>query len=153
MIIRKYHHSDEKRIIELLRLNTPQYFSPTEEKDLVDFLTHHTDNYYVVEIDNTIFGCGGYDLLEDGKMARIAWDIVHPDSHGKGIGSALTKFRIQKIKEIEGIKTISVRTSQLVYHFYERFGFEIKEIVKDYWAEGFDLYRMERDANLMNEFN
>jgi ribosomal protein S18 acetylase RimI-like enzyme len=31
----------------------------------------------------------------------------------------------------------------LVYPFYEKHGFELIEIVQDYWSRGFDLYRME----------
>ncbi|MEP7110570.1 MAG: GNAT family N-acetyltransferase [Ferruginibacter sp.] len=147
MKIRKYHDSDINSIIDLLRLNTPDYFSPTEEKDLVDYLNNHSGNYYIIEVENKILGCGGFNLTDDAEIVRISWDIIHPQSQGKGIGSELTKFRIQRIKEIEGIKTISVRTSQLVYKFYERFGFEIKEIARNYWADGFDLYRMDCDIN------
>ncbi|HLF63951.1 MAG TPA: GNAT family N-acetyltransferase [Saprospiraceae bacterium] len=147
MIIRKYQDSDKERVLELLRLNTPEYFSPTEEKDLISYLDNHSDNYYVVELDNSIFCCGGLNSSDDPEIVKISWDIVHPQSQRKGIGSVLLKFRIQKIKEMEGVRTISVRTSQLAYPFYARFGFETTEIVKDFWAEGFDLYRMECDLN------
>ena len=41
------------------------------------------------------------------------------------------------------VRRITVRTSQLAFGFYEKRGFELKGIEKDYWAEGFDLYRME----------
>lgn len=51
------------------------------------------------------------------------------------------------MKEIAGVHTISVRTSQHVYLFYEKFGLQLKEIVKDYWAEGFDLYRLDCDVD------
>lgn len=149
MIIRKHADSDRTRIIELLRLNTPDYFSPNEEKDLIDYLDNHANNYYVVEVDTIIVGCGGFNLSEDGKTGKISWDIFDPQSQGKGYGSALTKFRIRKMKEIDSIKTISVRTSQLVYPFYEKFGLEIREIVKDYWDKGFDLYRLDSDINLI----
>ena len=44
---------------------------------------------------------------------------------------------------MDGVKTITVRTSQLVYKYYEKFGFQTKEIIKDFWAKGYDLYRME----------
>nr|WP_294936941.1 GNAT family N-acetyltransferase [uncultured Flavobacterium sp.] len=147
MIIRKYTDSDRQNILKLLRLNTPEYFSPNEEKDLIYYFDNHADNYYVIEMDENLVGCGGYNLTEDGKTAKISWDIFHPDYQGKGLGSTLTKFRIRKIQEIENVDTISVRTSQLVYKFYEKFGFETREIAKDYWDAGFDLYRMERDLH------
>lgn len=147
MIIREHTDSDKERIIELLRLNTPRYFSPNEEQDLVDYLLHHAHNYYVVELNNTVLGCGGFNLSEDGTTAKISWDIFHPQSHGKGLGTGLTKFRIRKIREIKGVKTLSVRTSQLVYKFYEKFGLETREIIKDFWDVGFDLYRMDCDIN------
>jgi ribosomal protein S18 acetylase RimI-like enzyme len=43
---------------------------------------------------------------------------------------------------MDNITTIMVRTSQLAYKFYEKNGFILKEIEKDYWAKGFDLYSM-----------
>lgn len=149
MIIRKHTDSDRKRIMELLKLNIPEYFSPEEEEDLIDYLDNHADNYYVIEDDNVVVGCGGFNLSEDGETGKISWDIFDPQSQGKGYGSALTKFRIQRIKEIEGVKIVSVRTSQLVYPFYEKFGLELREVVKDYWAKGFDLYRLDSDINLI----
>ena len=151
MIIRKHTNSDRTRIIELLRLNTPQYFSPSEEEDLIDYLDNHADNYFVVEDDNIIVGCGGFNLSEDGEIGKISWDIFDPKSQGLGFGGALTKFRIQKIKEIDGVRTISVRTSQLVYPFYEKFGLKLREVVKDYWAKGFDLYRLDEDVDLIGD--
>jgi ribosomal-protein-alanine N-acetyltransferase len=59
IIIRKHEAADRNRIVELLRLNIPEYFSPNEEADLIEYLDHHADNYYVVELDSVIFGCGG----------------------------------------------------------------------------------------------
>ena len=147
MIIRKYTLFDRARIIELLQLNTPEYFSPDEEDDLIYYLDNFADNYFVVDDDDVIVGCGGFNLSEDGVTGKISWDIFDPQSQGKGFGGALTKFRIQRMKEIDGIKLISVRTSQLVYPFYEKFGLKLREIVKDYWAKGFDLYRLDEDIN------
>lgn len=87
-------------------------------------------------------GCGGFNLTADGKRGALSWDIIHPNAQGKGIGSALAKFRIVEMQKL-GLTEIGVRTSQHVYQFYEKMGFTLKEIVKDYWAEGFDLYGME----------
>jgi ribosomal-protein-alanine N-acetyltransferase len=143
MKIRRYKDSDKTNILGLLRLNTPEYFSPAEEESLMYYLDDHGAHYYVVLSGNEILAGGGFNLSDEPGTVRIAWDIVHPQYHGKGLGSELIKFRIQRIKEKEGVKRISVRTSQFAYQFYARFGFELKEIIKDFWAEGFDLYRMD----------
>ena len=149
MIIREYKTSDTDSLIELLRLNTPQYFSPNEEDDFLYYLNNEADNYYVLEINGTIMGCGGFNLTDDKATGKISWDIIHPDGQGKGYGTALTRFRIERMKEIDTIKTISVRTSQLVYPFYQKFGLELREVVKDYWDIGFDLYRLDNSVDLV----
>lgn len=145
MIIRPYSRADNESIISLLRLNTPKYFAPEEEADLKHYLSNEIDFYFVAEENNKIIGCGGINIVDNGKIARISWDIIHPDYQGKGIGRKLTQYRIERIKEIPGIENIVVRTSQLVYPFYEKFGFRLKEVVKDYWAEGIDMYVMEKN--------
>jgi ribosomal protein S18 acetylase RimI-like enzyme len=53
------------------------------------------------------------------------------------------KHRIDKLNSIGSIQKITVRTSQVAYKFYEKQGFELFEIIKDYWADGFDMYNME----------
>jgi ribosomal protein S18 acetylase RimI-like enzyme len=143
MHIRKYTSTDRENVINLLRLNTPDYFSPAEEKDLFYYLDNHLENYFVIEVKNQLLGCGGFNSSDKPEMVRLSWDIIHPQSQGKGLGRALTKFRIERIRGIEGVKIISVRTSQFVYKFYEKLGFELKETIKYYWAQGFDMYRME----------
>lgn len=143
MTIRKYQRNDENALIQLLRLNTPLYFAPEEEKDFLFYLENFVENHYLIEIEGEILACGGFNFSEDLSFGKISWDIVHPDFQGKGLGGKLLAYRIAKLKEYESVKMISVRTSQLAFHFYEKFGFELKEIAKDYWAEGFDMYRME----------
>ncbi len=143
MKIRNYKQQEKQELIGLLRLNTPLYFSPNEEKDFAFYLDNHAANYFVVEEDNCIIGCGGFNLSENGTTAKIAWDIIHPYSQRRGIGSKLINFRVNKIKENRNVKILSVRTSQLTYKFYEKFGLEIREVVKDFWDIGFDMYRLD----------
>jgi len=59
------------------------------------------------------------------------------------LGTKLLNYRIDKLNSFESIQKITVRTSQVAYKFYEKQGFKLFEIKKDYWAEGFDLYNME----------
>lgn len=145
--IREYTPADKPYLIALLRLNTPHYFSPEEEQDLINYLDNSIYKYYVLTKDNRIVGAGGINLSDDFTTGILSWDFFHPDYHGQGLGTILTRFRIQKIKEISTVTTMRVRTSQLTYKFYGKLGFKIREISKDYWAEGLDLYRMENSVN------
>ena len=141
--IREYVSSDREAAIGLLRLNTPVFFSPDEEKAFRQFLENETDFYFVIEVDKRIIGCGGINLFDDNTTATISWDLIHPDYQGKSLGSKLVKYRLEIIKSITDVQNIIVRTSQHTDKFYEKQGFVLKEVVKDFWAKGYDLYYME----------
>ena len=148
IVIREYELTDKEAVMNLIRLNTPEYFAPAEEVDLSDYLENERELYYVLLFDGKIVGCGGINFANDGKIGKLSWDIFHPDYQGKSLGTRLLKYRMDKLKSIDGIQKITVRTSQVASKFYEKQGFELTEIKKDYWAKGFDMYRMEyKDPN------
>ena len=103
--------------------------------------------YFVLLLNKEIVGCGGINFTDDKTTGKISWDIIHPQHQGKSLGAQLLKYRIEKIKSINGIQKITVRTSQLAYKFYEKQGFTLKEIRKDYWAKGYDMYSMEYNGH------
>lgn len=140
--IRAFEPRDTEDLLNLLRLNTPAYFAPEEETDLANYLQYEAHNYFVIEAEKQIVGGGGFNLLDEGHLARISWDIIHPLQQGKSMGSALLNYRLQKLATIKGIDKTEVRTSQHVWKFYEKNGFVLEEIIENYWAPGFDLYRM-----------
>lgn len=141
MTISQYHPQYFSRVIKLFRLNTPGYFAEAEEAELTEYLTHHAQNYFIIEIGGEIMGSSGYNIVQEGTTGVLSWDIIHPQAQGKGTGTALVKFRIQEMQQL-GIKDIKVRTSQHTYKFYEKMGFSLNEVVIDYWANGYDLYSM-----------
>lgn len=140
--IRQYKEEDKDVVLHLLRLNTPRYFSADEEKDLLYYLNHELEFYFIIEVNGEVVGCGGINMADEGTTGKISWDILHPDFQCKGLGRLLLDHRLALLKEMDGVRTIIVRTSQLAYRFYEKAGFELLEQVKDYWAPGFDLYKM-----------
>ena len=142
-MIQRYVKNNKEDVMELFRLNAPTYFDVSEEKDLNYYLDHEFEDYFVVVKDTKIVGAGGVNYENDETVGILSWDFIHPEFHGKGIGSELTKYRIKHIKKNDKVKLIKVRTSQLTYPFYEKMGFKTQEITKDYWAKGFDLYLME----------
>lgn len=141
--IRSYINQDKESILDLFRLNTPDYFSVDEEKDLIYYLEHEIELYFVLEVEDKIVGSGGLNFSDNESLAKISWDFLHPDYQRKSLGTKLLKHRLDLLETMKKVKTITVRTSQLAYPFYEKSGFKLKEVVKDYWAKGFDLYRME----------
>ena len=141
--IREYETKDKNEIINLIRLNTPEFFAADEEKDLIQYLETERDLYYVLLYNGKIVGCGGINFTENKTIGKISWDIFHPNYQGKSLGTKLLKHRIDILSSIDSIQKITVRTSQVAYKFYEKQGFALVETIKDYWEEGFDLYNME----------
>lgn len=142
VIIRPYNPSDKALVLALFKLNVPEYFAESEIEDLNDYLENEIEQYFVAEIQHELVGAGGINFEDDEKIGKISWDFIHPTLHGKGIGKMLLKHRISILKANKKTKQITVRTSQFASGFYEKNGFVLKKVVKDYWAKGFDLYYM-----------
>jgi ribosomal protein S18 acetylase RimI-like enzyme len=143
LLIRQYKNNDQEAVLNLLRLNTARYFSPEEESDLLYYLENEIEQYFVLEINRQIVGSGGFNFTDNQTTGIISWDIVHPDFQGRSLGSTLLKYRLERLQQMKTIQKIIVRTSQLVYLFYEKGGFQLMKIEEDYWAKGFHLYQME----------
>jgi hypothetical protein len=76
--IRKYKPSDRDGIIEIFKLNVPDFFDINETADLEEFLNQYSDTYFVVEQAGNIVGAGGYHF-PDTSTGRLSWDFFHPD--------------------------------------------------------------------------
>ena len=143
VVIKEYEPADKNAVMDLIRLNIPMYFAVEEEAALDMYLDRERELYYVLLVDELIVGCGGINFADNMTHGKISWDIFHPDYQRKSLGSRLLRYRIEKLKAVESVRKMTVRTSQFVYGFYEKHGFELKKVVKNYWAQGFDLYDME----------
>lgn len=143
VFIRAYVAGDKEELVQLLSLHVPLYFAKSEIADYDFYLQHRTEWYFLVETDNKIVGAGGINFNKENNVASLSWDFTAPDYQNKGIGKKLLDYRIAILRNTPGIDRIMVRTSQLAYRFYEKNGFKLKDVKKDYWAKGFALYDME----------
>ncbi|MGO1584912.1 GNAT family N-acetyltransferase [Mesonia sp.] len=139
--IRVYREKDQPALVALLKLNTPTYFSVEEEKDFITYLETEREDYFVVELAHKIVGCGGINT--EGNIGILSWAFIHPQYQQQGIGNQLITYRIKHLLQQKKSSKIIVRTSQLVYPFFEKNGFKVMQVEKDYWSKGFDLYLME----------
>ncbi len=140
----QYTPSDLEGVIEVFRMNVPKSFHPSEEADLRNYLKTHPNTYYLLS-DTKPVACGGFFIDPTTKIARISWDFVLPEFHGKGYGSILLKYRLDKIRALPGIRGVEVHTSQLAFQFYKKHGFQTTYTERDFWAKGYDLVKMVLD--------
>lgn len=140
--IRKYHISDKPELMEILQMNIPQYFAETEIKDFDHYLDSAIEQYFVIEINDKIVGSGGINFEKASKTGKLSWDIINPNFQGKGLGTDLLKHRIALLHSMPDVEKITVRTSQFAFQFYEKNGFVLEKTQKDFWAKGFDMYKM-----------
>lgn len=140
--IRSYEAQDKKRLLAILGLLVPTHFAAEEIADLDQYLDQEIELYFVAELHGRVVAAAGINFDKKAGIGKLSWDFVHPEEQGKGIGKKMLLHRLEILKSMGDIHIISVRTSQLAFQFYEKNGFEIVEIREDYWAPGFDMYKM-----------
>lgn len=129
-------------LMAILQSNVPLYFHPTEIPLYESFLDRNEGNYFVICHEKTIIGAGGIYTIEEGKIGALSWGFLQANYHYKGFGKTLLAYRIQALKAIPSVEKIIVKTSQLAYGFFEKNGFILQSIIKDYWAPNMHLYEM-----------
>lgn len=150
MLIIKYTPVFRADCIEVFKSNLPKFFAPDELQLFETFLDHDTeDNYYVVEDDGHLLGCGGIFLDKKTDEAGLSWGMVHARHHLKGIGKLFTQYRIDLLKKLYPAKIYKIDTSQHTAAFYEKNGFNIVCIIPDGFGKGIDKYTMKMENRLM----
>jgi predicted GNAT family N-acyltransferase len=92
-----------------------QNVSEEIEMDEFDDVATHILAY----IDNQVVGTARWRFTDDGeKMERFA---VLKEYRGQGVGEALVKYTLDKIKDSN---SIYLNAQESVIKFYEKFGFE-----------------------------
>ena len=140
--IRQFKHHDLKQLLAIFGKNIPQFFAPHEMAEYVDYLTNYPSNYFVIEYEGAAAGGAGYRLTGNGVSGSITWIFFDPMFKGHGLGRMTITYLMKELKVVHKVDAVQVRTSQLAYRFFEKFGFEITSTTKDFWAPGLDLYEM-----------
>ena len=122
--------------------NVPSFFLQHERKDFEQFVERLPGPYFVVIDGDEIVGCGGYAEGRVDGQADICWTMVHRDHHGRGIGDYLIRVCLDGIAAHTNCETVRLETSQHTRAFFERFGFEAVEIVRDGFGPGLDRIEM-----------
>lgn len=141
---RDYRPADAEACLALFDANVPRYFDPTERDGFAAFLASPSCPYLVGEDERgVVVACGGWFVEpHDDTLGGLAWGILHPSLHGRGIGRELLEVRLVRLRQIEGLRSILVRTSQHTQRFFERAGFAVAAHRRDGHAPGIDFVEM-----------
>jgi len=151
-MIRKLKKSDRNRLRKIL-VET-NHFNKDEVKvamELIDeYLAHRRQKDYIIHIYETDekkqtagYICYGRRPLTEATY-DLYWIAVDPNIHGKGLGSTLVKFMEDDIKKLNG-KLILIETSGKEHYsgerkFYEKNGYDVQTVIKDFYRKDDDLY-------------
>ena len=128
--------------MEIIKSNIPKYISYNEHLDYENYLYREDKIYFVLLEKSNLIACGGYGVHISGTKIGLSWGMVHNEQHNKGYGSELLKFRLNHIKNNYPDTEIHLDTSQYTYRFFEKFGFNVTQILKNRYADGLDRYVM-----------
>ena len=122
MEVRPYSPNDLAACLRLFDSNRPSYFTAEERGRFETFLAPPPGNYYVLENDGDLLGCGGFAVEPEAGLVSLTWGMVRQDLHRKGLGKFLLFYRLREIGKLPGISMVRLETSQPTAGFFEKAG-------------------------------
>jgi len=145
MQITRFNKQLTSHCIEIFLSNEGRFFDQSEFGMYESFLKNErlTAEYYIASEESVIIGCGGFEMI-GAHQVDLNWGMVHRDFHRRGYGTALLRYRLDRIKNLFGDATIRVETSQHSKGFFEKNGFATKETKLDGFGPNIDYVLMTR---------
>lgn len=153
--IRPEAHKDYKSIVSLILRSFQEGTDYSDGTDIIALVEEIRDSKFyipelsfVAELDNQIVGHflfskfplsptreGGHDDKTDAGIVMLAPVCVHADYFRRGIGTAMLKMGIEKVREM-GYKGITVEGN---YRFYHQVGFRTSSEFGIYPTSGYPM--------------
>jgi GNAT superfamily N-acetyltransferase len=142
MNIRSFAPHDIAACLAIFDSNSPDFFHPQERAEFEAFL-NAIDGTYVVGVHNdAIVACGGYWKLPQAPIGILTWGMVGQRYHRQGFGRQLLTYRMQALREIPELVAVSLQTGPKTVPFFQKAGFEVKNVVENGIAPGIDQYSL-----------
>lgn len=114
----------------------PDNWRVNQQKAVEDVCTAENTNVWVAINENSVVGFVAVKLHSEDNMGEIYMIAVDPDSQGKGIGTALTKFALAWMKDarmsVAMVETGGDEGHAPARHIYEKAGFRLLPIARYY---------------------
>jgi amino-acid N-acetyltransferase len=88
-------------------------------------LFEDVQEFRVAEVDGAVVGCGALHVMWE-DLAEVRTVAVHPDHHGRGVGSALLTALLAGARDL-GVRRVFCLTFET--GFFSRHGFHVAEEV------------------------
>lgn len=137
----RLYAEDREACLAIFNTNVPKFFAPSEREQFAAFLDVLPGPYFVCEHGTELIGCAGYARNGDGS-ASLCWGMIRRDWHGRGVGRLLLERRLEAIREDHTIKLVIMNTSQHTVAFFQKFGFQIEQVIPDGYSAGLDRYEL-----------
>ncbi len=132
----------------ILEIEKESYKNPWEEKDYLYELKENPFAYYFKLVhDDKIIGYIGFWITFE--IAQVTKVTIVKEFRGKKLSYILLKDMEERIKQATDCNqiTLEVRVSnEVAIHIYEKFGFEIATVRKDYYSDHEDAYLMVKEV-------
>lgn len=80
-------------------------------------------NFFLAEVDNRYVGASGYKMVTE-KQGKTTLLATHQDYSGQGVGSALQKARIDRMKSLGAIEVITNADRPKSISWYKKQGYQ-----------------------------
>lgn len=122
MDIRTYTVADAGGCLGLFDSNEDEYFTWEAREQFTAFLRAPPGNYYVMEHEGVLVGCGGFAALDEPSSVRLTWGMVRRDLHQKGLGRFLLFYRLKEIGKLSGVALVKLDAPRRAAGFFAKAG-------------------------------
>ena len=122
MIVRRARTADVAAIRDLVDTYAPDRRLLSKATVV---LYEDVQEFRVAEVDGTVIGCGALHVMWE-DLAEVRTVAVHPDHHGRGVGSALLSALLDGARDL-GVRRVFCLTFETA--FFGRHGFHVADEV------------------------
>jgi ribosomal-protein-alanine N-acetyltransferase len=143
--IRLFRLSDLDRILEIEHAS---FGKDAYDRNLFADFSHKCGDLFLVAARGRNV-CGYMVTCTGGKRAELVSVAVDPEQRGKGIASALMDSTLRRLRRRGVVRfALTVKVSnQAAIRFYESYGFHKSRVIRRYYEDGADGWRMAKCAN------
>jgi N-acetylglutamate synthase-like GNAT family acetyltransferase len=131
MDIRPYEPADRASCLSVFDSLTPALLDHTARPLFESWLDRPASQYFVMEHEETVVGCGGYSLSQDKSTATLRWGMIRHSAQKMGLGRFLLMYRIREIGRAGTVGVVFAHSPRPSAGFFEKQGFHVNGIATD----------------------